>query len=164
MLGRIGSAAFIYNHKGIINLESIDVDNRWKYYMRNRGITVNSNDIYINHMLATSRILWNTKYWHSIPDIMVNNNNNTCNECIYFMSSSPYIKIGRTNNLKKRIIDLQTGSPVRMFVPIHIKINDNVTIERILQNKLKHKHLYNEWFDVSLETIIEIVQDLSLYI
>lgn len=75
----------------------------------------------------------------------------------YPESNDKHIKIGITTNLKKRLIQLQTGSPSLLRFYKTIYSSNYKKIEKDLHKKYKDKNVLNEWFDISLEEIDEIV-------
>ena len=72
--------------------------------------------------------------------------------CVYFITTSslkPYVKIGRTNNIKKRIRQLQVGNPlkIRLIGIINCSCKKiSAKLERELHNKLSYKNKSGEWF------------------
>jgi DNA-binding XRE family transcriptional regulator len=72
---------------------------------------------------------------------------------IYLISySDQYLKIGYTKNINKRLIQLQTSSPVKLEV-LHL-IDGNVTLEKELHLLFKDLRTQGEWF-IYDNTIIE---------
>lgn len=69
---------------------------------------------------------------------------------VYFITDNTgYTKIGSTNDLDKRIVQLQTGNPRQLFVSriiTHIKGVDDVTVEHSLHNHFAEYRAAGEWF------------------
>lgn len=66
----------------------------------------------------------------------------------YLMFDGKRFKIGKTNNIKKRLSILKTASP-------DIKVIDfcNTDIEKQLHLIFKHKRYKQEWFDLNYEDL-----------
>ena len=94
-------------------------------------------------------------------------NKNKPGKCLYFISSSEIdnkFKIGSTNNIEKRIIDLSTGSPYR-FTVIDLYYTDCYIVleETIKKFFSKYRITHNcEWY--SLEIIHRIREFVNSYI
>ena len=69
----------------------------------------------------------------------------------YFIEDGAHIKIGKTNNIKQRVKELQTGnsSKMRVICTIPCKTEDDaLQCEKKLQKKFK-KYQYNgEWYNI----------------
>ena len=64
------------------------------------------------------------------------------------------VKIGFTNNLKKRLKAIQTGNSEKIEVFYSEQFDskkDMMEAERILHHTLSHRRLKGEWFDISPE-------------
>ncbi len=62
------------------------------------------------------------------------------------------VKIGFTNDLKKRLKAIQTGNPQKVEIFYSEQFDskkDMMEAERILHKTLSHKRLKGEWFDIS---------------
>lgn len=72
-------------------------------------------------------------------------------EIVYFVEAEGLnrVKIGRTNNIKRRLKDLQTGSPVPLTVLYELP--GDKSLERELQKKFLHLRIINEWFHFAEE-------------
>lgn len=68
------------------------------------------------------------------------------------------IKIGKTRNVDLRLSMLQTGSASKLTVA-HVFNED---IERKLHKKFNNVRKHGEWFDVSLNEVIEFVEKIKL--
>lgn len=70
---------------------------------------------------------------------------------IYFIRDGlAHIKIGITNNVKKRLDALQTANPMKLeyFFGMHVKTQrDALDIESELHEKFKDYRLMGEWFE-----------------
>lgn len=70
---------------------------------------------------------------------------------------SAYYKIGHTNNIKKRIEQLQTGCPIVLNLLFYAEVSDSKDSETKLHEKFWDKRFNGEWFcledsDVALVT------------
>jgi len=63
---------------------------------------------------------------------------------VYFIKQSDYVKIGYTTRFKKRLYQLQNGSPVKLDVLALIK-GDKID-EKNYHDKFKHLASNGEWF------------------
>lgn len=76
------------------------------------------------------------------------------NNYIYIIGSDePPFKIGITNNLDKRLKNLQTGHPKLLKIHEYKEVtSDKVRLlERVIHRHLKMYRTHGEWFDISLE-------------
>jgi Meiotically up-regulated gene 113 len=80
---------------------------------------------------------------------------------VYFIGFDRYIKIGRSNNIAKRIYSLQTSIPVDVI--IYLVVTDKRVTESALHRSFKHLRLNGEWFKKTPELIrfIEFIRDES---
>lgn len=77
---------------------------------------------------------------------------------VYFLANeeerlSP-IKIGRTNPLKDRMSELQTGDPVRLRLLEYIEAREDAFLEAQLHREFHQKRRSGEWFDIEAEAIV----------
>lgn len=70
---------------------------------------------------------------------------------------TPYAKIGKTYDIRSRLIDLQIGSPFRLKVFGYFESDNPDKSERYLHKSLKKYNVSGEWFLISNE-MIEIIQ------
>lgn len=72
---------------------------------------------------------------------------------VYFITDEKreYIKIGRTTDLKKRLTQLQTGSPIDLILDYHVLSNDVVSTENRFHEKFSKHRKRGEWFIYSDE-------------
>lgn len=87
-----------------------------------------------------------------------------CNEFVYFVYipqlvniGKNYVKIGKTKNLNKRIMSLQTGCPFKLRYYKIIKTKDNSKLEKYFHNLFKSKCIRSEWFEIELTEIDYII-------
>ncbi len=80
-----------------------------------------------------------------------NNKNKVSKDICYAIwhEGSKYIKIGKTNNISRRIKQFSTSIPFK----IHYEILGDSILENKLHKIFKNKRVKNEWFDVTLEEI-----------
>lgn len=69
---------------------------------------------------------------------------------VYFIASTDRVKIGYTTHLGKRLADLNTGSPVELFVMDYVRANKRV--EAALHDELSSQRVVGEWFELSDRT------------
>jgi hypothetical protein len=60
---------------------------------------------------------------------------------------SNYCKVGVSNNIKRRLENLQSGNPHKLYVVRYWKIKDRA-IETLVHNVLAEYHVRLEWFDI----------------
>jgi tellurium resistance protein TerD len=81
---------------------------------------------------------------------------------VYLISNSSSVKIGKANNVEKRLASLQTGSSNRLKVVSKFELensNKAHTFERYLHKKFERFKELNEWFnfDISEKELVDIV-------
>lgn len=78
---------------------------------------------------------------------------------VYFLRQKgmPYIKIGVTIDLPRRIEEMYSCFPLGVDVIGTIRSNDYLRIELDLHKKYKNKRLNGEWFDISEDEVMEDV-------
>lgn len=77
---------------------------------------------------------------------------------VYFIANgekrlSP-IKIGRTNSLKRRMTELQTGNPVPLRLLGYVKSREDASLENELHHFFYERRGSGEWFDIEAEDIV----------
>jgi hypothetical protein len=65
-------------------------------------------------------------------------------------SENSYYKIGITKNIERRLKQIQTSSPDKVYLVEKYESNYATTIEKALHNFFKAYHRNNEWFELSL--------------
>lgn len=72
---------------------------------------------------------------------------------VYFITDEKreYIKIGRTTDLKNRLTQLQTGSPIDLILEYHVLSEDVVSTENKFHEKFNEHRKRGEWFVYSEE-------------
>jgi hypothetical protein len=70
---------------------------------------------------------------------------------------SDYIKIGRTNNPKKRLSDLQSGNPNKLSYLILLK--GKGYLEKSIHEDLKSYRVRGEWFKKSCIDLLRVIID-----
>jgi hypothetical protein len=68
--------------------------------------------------------------------------------CYLIGSGNNQFKIGRTNNLQRRLSTFQTGSSQRLQVFSQIVSNRPDVLESMLHNKFKRYRCRGEWFNL----------------
>ena len=80
---------------------------------------------------------------------------------VYIISNddNDYIKIGVSKNVNKRLKQLQTGSWTKLTLLYKSIICSNAfNIESIIHTKLKQYKVQGEWFDTSLNQVIDLLE------
>jgi len=84
---------------------------------------------------------------------------------VYFIQegkgSYGYIKIGKSNNVDKRLDSLQTGNPRKLTLMASIKCktpNDALRLEKKLHIKFKKENIRGEWFSglINLNSVEDV--------
>ena len=79
------------------------------------------------------------------------------NYCVYFIGiqgnedDTQPIKIGKTNDIGKRLIELNTGSPYSLEVKYEIILPNNrltTWAEKYFHTKFEKQKIHHEWFDI----------------
>jgi len=77
---------------------------------------------------------------------------------VYFLANGEAqlcpIKIGRTNSLKRRMSELQTGNPVQLRLLGYIVSSEEAALEARLHREFQQKRGHGEWFYIEAEEII----------
>lgn len=73
-----------------------------------------------------------------------------------------HIKIGRTNNLTKRLKQLQTGCSFTLEIYKSINTNQASKLEATLHRKYKNKQILNEWYNLTLDEVDTIYEDSAI--
>jgi hypothetical protein len=95
-----------------------------------------------------------------IDSFMVKNNHLKTDEAgnIYFVTDGNFTKIGATTyNVDKRLVELQTGNAKKLSVIGFYEVDNKITTERYLHELFNDRNILNEWFDLSLSDINEIL-------
>lgn len=70
------------------------------------------------------------------------------------------VKIGMANDPKARLKTLQTGNPVLLRLLLTVKCNSRKharRVESLLHKQLRSRNIINEWFAVSRENLIKVL-------
>lgn len=86
--------------------------------------------------------------------------NNTISYVYVIGPKEGYQKIGISYNPNKRLKELQTGHPNKLFVHHKEEVLDDIKfiMERIIHKSLNHRRTHNEWFDIPIEDAIKHIQ------
>jgi hypothetical protein len=81
---------------------------------------------------------------------------------LYVIKAGPYVKIGRSKNLRRRIVEIQTHCPLKCEVIFCSKTGLDNWWERHLEREL-HKRFAKfwergEWFNADVETVIKMAE------
>jgi predicted GIY-YIG superfamily endonuclease len=68
-------------------------------------------------------------------------------------------KIGITNNLKTRLMAIQTGNPDKLYVHHFEEVNPKRVrmLEKKIHSELNYKKLKGEWFNITKEDAVDYV-------
>jgi|688.fasta_scaffold1016174_2 hypothetical protein len=83
---------------------------------------------------------------------------------VYVVKAGPFIKIGIAENLKTRMIVIQTGCPLPIEVIWHSKSMLRPLAREIevkCHNHIIGHHVRGEWFEIDQETILAFVKTLA---
>ncbi|MCT7958858.1 GIY-YIG nuclease family protein [Laspinema palackyanum] len=72
---------------------------------------------------------------------------------VYVIRSGNLVKIGRTNNLKRRLRQLSTMNSKELELICSISTGDSVTLEKQLHQQFKQFRQHGEWFDLPDESV-----------
>jgi predicted GIY-YIG superfamily endonuclease len=73
------------------------------------------------------------------------------------MKGTLYYKIGITNSLTKRLLALQTGNPIKLYIVRYYLIyTDANRLEKLIHNYLSEYHIHLEWFCISVDILKDI--------
>lgn len=159
----------VFASNNYIQIESSDIKSVWK--KSNYPIVIiNSNYIefvpYSTRRYELSKVNEIVDSYNSIAlgilkkssnseitiDSSVRNISNICNEskvdnCIYVIGNEnlPFVKIGKTNNILKRLSTLQTSLPYRLDL-IYLLDDKHRTLEKRLHNVYSEYRVRGEWF------------------
>jgi hypothetical protein len=89
-------------------------------------------------------------------NIIIEDINYEVSDVVYVIGNDyiPFVKIGKTKNIKKRLMELQIVSPYQFN--IKLLLNDKYkTLEKYLHNELKEYNVRGEWFTLDVITIIK---------
>ena len=81
---------------------------------------------------------------------------------IYVISeeASPYLKIGVTTDIERRLSGLQTGNPRKLFVADLVEFECErhaYFVESAVHSRLAGRKKQGEWFDVPVEQVTEAI-------
>lgn len=90
----------------------------------------------------------------------------TSTSYVYVADVEGFCKVGVTNNLRKRRLQIQNGNPliVRMYWAVLVPKDEAMTVEGRTHITLRDRgtEVGNEWFKVSCRTAINAVMDALL--
>jgi len=78
-------------------------------------------------------------------------------QCVYFVRSGEYTKIGYTNNLTKRLQCLQTGNPIQLILIYSTLTRYGKQLETDLHMMFADYSIRNEWFKLPDDFMDRIV-------
>lgn len=83
---------------------------------------------------------------------------------IYIMSNGDAFKVGLSIDPKRRLRQLQTGSPKKLSLVYFVEIETAPVkiLESIMHRYLKMNHLTGEWFNADLATIKNLLDFVKI--
>jgi hypothetical protein len=78
------------------------------------------------------------------------------NEFVYVLKAGPYFKIGRTNDITKRIAQISLQMPFKVELFKVINTDDSHCLEEFLHEQWKQYRTNGEWFHPPMPEIIRI--------
>jgi hypothetical protein len=73
------------------------------------------------------------------------------------MKATDYFKIGITNSLTKRLLALQTGNPIKLYIVRYYLIyTDANKLEKLIHNYLSEYHIHLEWFCIDISILKDV--------
>lgn len=72
---------------------------------------------------------------------------------VYLLNSGRFFKVGRTNDLGRRIYELNIQLPEKPIEVHHIKTDDPAGIEKYWHERFKDRRKNGEWFELTTEDI-----------
>ncbi len=75
---------------------------------------------------------------------------------IYIFKANKYYKIGKCNNVKRRVKQLQTGCMFDIEILDYFEVTDATKTEKELHEKYKHKQIKGEWFKLTKKDVMDI--------
>jgi hypothetical protein len=79
---------------------------------------------------------------------------------IYILEINGTYKIGRTKNIKQRLMGLQTAVPEKIKVINEYNVENNVIIERYIHHLLRKYRVRGEFFNCSIEHIRNVIDKI----
>jgi response regulator of citrate/malate metabolism len=80
---------------------------------------------------------------------------------IYFISNGTYTKIGKADEPKKRLKELQTGCPEKL--EIKLVIDGGEDKERMLHKALNKYRFRGEWFQIDFNYNEQLIEDILYF-
>ena len=88
-------------------------------------------------------------------------------EFVYFISDGEFVKIGKANNVLRRMSELQTGNARKLVLLMSIKVSDSFKAENKLHKLFERSNVNNEWFNINVIndfdriSIFEIIEEFN---
>ena len=79
---------------------------------------------------------------------------------VYFIAQGEYIKIGKANDVQKRMTHLQSSTPIELQLIASIPTRQPLKLEAALHKHLKQYRIGGEWFELPpavLRTTLQIL-------
>lgn len=73
-----------------------------------------------------------------------------------------FFKIGVTNNIKRRINDMQTGCPLKIKYVHAVYTEHGLEVENQLHSYASEYHVIGEWYELPFETVKRIILLMNL--
>lgn len=75
---------------------------------------------------------------------------------IYIIEIDGYFKIGRTKDIKKRLVSIKTSNANKEKVVLLLEVPYYKSAEKLLHFKFRRKRIKGEWFSLTKEDIEDI--------
>lgn len=82
---------------------------------------------------------------------------------LYIIKCNQFYKIGITNNVKKRLKDLQSGNPYILELIGSFEVKNPRLAESVFHNLLSRKNVVNEWFELNTEELSLLIETCDLF-
>lgn len=122
----------------IVIANTMHIENK-VYYDKNVLLTIKSVDLLSDEDKYEFSVLFNQK--SETPVLLDITEEDLINKT-YFITDGTYVKIGITQDIQKRIAQIQTGNPKKLTL-VHL-IDDD--LERYYHDKFKKYRVSGEWF------------------
>lgn len=77
---------------------------------------------------------------------------------VYFIAMGNWIKIGKADDVQKRMANLQSATPVELHLMASIQTTQPLKLEAALHEHLKQYRLGGEWFEIPADVLRATLQ------
>jgi hypothetical protein len=99
-------------------------------------------------------------YYGLVENVFRDMNSVSNDGYVYFIKYhyTDVIKIGRSKDIISRLNSIKTNNTDKMYLIGYIYTNEYIELEKELHIKFKEKRKTGEWFDISILSIIDLIQ------